>query len=45
MHFIGLYLGFSHCKFLISFICSKILGKAGFALLGTHFDVETAGVK
>jgi hypothetical protein len=43
--FLGLYLGLSHCKFLISFIGSKILSKAGFVALGISFDVETASVK
>ena len=43
--FFGLYLGLSHCKFLISFIGSKILSKAGFVALGISFDVETASVE
>ncbi len=38
----GLYLGLSHCKFLISFIGSKLLSKAGFVALGINFGVETA---
>jgi hypothetical protein len=40
--FLGLYLGLSHCKFLISFIGSKLLSKAGFVALRINFGVETA---
>jgi hypothetical protein len=43
--FLGLYLGLSHCKFLISFIGSKLLSKAGFVALRIDFGVETASVK